>query len=69
VRTTVYPFEEEDMYIERYGLDDVLCFATDYPHAEGGKDIFNNMYKRVERLGPEIVEKFFVKNGEWLLPQ
>jgi hypothetical protein len=25
--------------------------------------------KRLERLGPEVMEKFFVKNGEYLLPE
>jgi hypothetical protein len=23
---------------------------------------------RLERFGPAVMEKFFVKNGEWLLP-
>lgn len=68
VRATIFPFEPIDQYIERYQMDDVLCFATDYPHIEGGKDIFNSLYKKLERLGPKVVEKFFVTNGEWLLP-
>jgi hypothetical protein len=25
-------------------------------------------YKRLKPLGDEVVEKFFVKNAEWLLP-
>ena len=69
VRVSVFPFEPIDTYIERYGLEDVMCFSTDYPHVEGGKDTFMTMYKKVERLGPHIVEKFFVKNGQWLLPE
>jgi predicted TIM-barrel fold metal-dependent hydrolase len=68
VRATNFYFEKIDEYIERYDLGDVLCFSTDYPHVEGGKDIFNAMYNRIERLGPTIVENYFVNNGRFLFP-
>jgi predicted TIM-barrel fold metal-dependent hydrolase len=68
VRVSVFSFEDIRMYIERYGLEDVICFATDYPHIEGGKDMIQVMYDRIAPLGPEIVEKFFVTNGGYLLP-
>jgi predicted TIM-barrel fold metal-dependent hydrolase len=68
VRVSAFDFEPVDLFIERYGLEDVLCFSTDYPHIEGGKDPARRMYDCLARLGPEVVEKFFVKNGEWLLP-
>tara|TARA_A100001391_G_scaffold167562_3_gene127968 strand:+ start:588 stop:1802 length:1215 start_codon:yes stop_codon:yes gene_type:complete len=68
LRVTPYVFEPVDTYIERYGLEDVLCFSSDYPHIEGGRNMLDTFYKKLERLGPEIVEKFFVTNGSVLLP-
>ena len=67
VRVSVFPFEPVDQYIDRYGLEDVLAFSTDYPHVEGGKDIFRVMYDKLERLGPRVMEKFFVDNGKWMM--
>jgi hypothetical protein len=68
VRVSVFSFEEIDTYVERYGLQDVICFASDYPHVEGGKDMINVMYKKIARFGPATIEKFFVTNGQFLLP-
>ncbi|AMK19598.1 MULTISPECIES: amidohydrolase family protein [Sphingobium] len=68
VKVSVFSFEDIGSYIERYGLEDVICFATDYPHVEGGPDMINAMYKKVEKFGNDVVEKFFVKNGEFLFP-
>jgi len=68
LRVTPFVFEPVDCYIERYGLEDVLCFSSDYPHAEGGRNMLHSFYGKIERLGPEIVEKFFVTNGQALLP-
>ena len=68
VRVSCFDFEPVDKYVTQYGLEDVICFATDYPHVEGGKDPAGAWYKRLEPLGREVVEKFFVKNAGWLLP-
>lgn len=68
IKVSVFSFEDIETYIERYDLGDVLCFSSDYPHVEGGKDMMQVMYDKVERFGPEIVEKFFVTNGAFLLP-
>jgi predicted TIM-barrel fold metal-dependent hydrolase len=68
VRVPAFPFEPVDQYIERYGLEDVYCYASDYPHPEGGKDAMARFARAMERLGPEIMEKFFVTNGAYLMP-
>jgi predicted TIM-barrel fold metal-dependent hydrolase len=68
VRCTTFAFEPVDRYIERYGLESVYCFGTDYPHVEGGKDPINRMTARLEHLGPDLVEKLFVTNAELLFP-
>jgi predicted TIM-barrel fold metal-dependent hydrolase len=68
IRVSFFPFEKADVYLDRHDLADVLCFATDYPHIEGGKDIFNTMQRKLGRFGPELQQKFFHDNGSWLLP-
>jgi predicted TIM-barrel fold metal-dependent hydrolase len=68
VRVTPYSFEDVGALITKYDLADMLCFSTDYPHLEGGKGVFNRMYKTLAHLGGRVVEKYFVTNGEWLFP-
>jgi hypothetical protein len=68
VRVSVLCYEEVGYWMERYGLEDVLCFSTDYPHVEGGKRAAMSLYDKVSPLGDAVVEKFFVTNGELLFP-
>jgi len=68
VRVTGFFFEPIDEYIDRYGLEEVYCYSSDFPHLEGGKDPMIRFANRLERLGPDVMEKFFVTNGEYLLP-
>ena len=69
VRVTPFYFEPVDLYFERYPqLIDCYCYSTDYPHPEGGQHAKLRFFEAIERLGPEIVEKFFVANGQWLFP-
>lgn len=49
-------------------LHTCYCYSTDYPHVEGGKNIKRVFEERVSPLGPDVMEKFFVTNAEWLLP-
>tara|TARA_A100001391_G_scaffold205349_1_gene205256 strand:- start:1413 stop:2615 length:1203 start_codon:yes stop_codon:yes gene_type:complete len=67
VRVAPFIFEPFDEFIEQYDLEDVICFSSDYPHIEGGHTMFQTYYDKVKRLGPDIVEKFFVTNGSCLL--
>jgi hypothetical protein len=68
VRMSCFDFEPVDKYVTQYGLEDVLCFASDYPHVEGGRNPIGKWYQRLAPLGAHVVEKFFVTNGQWLLP-
>ena len=68
VRVSVFDFEPIDLYIKRFGLEDVYCFASDYPHVEGGYAPMDRFVEKLQPLGLETMEKFFVKNGQWLLP-
>jgi predicted TIM-barrel fold metal-dependent hydrolase len=66
VRCTPFWPEPVDLYIDRYGLEDVYCFSTDYPHVEGGRDPIDRFTKTLSRLGEEMIEKFFVTNAKIL---
>lgn len=69
VRVAPFHFEPVDEFIERHpGLVSSYCFSSDYPHVEGGRDAREVFEGRIARLGPDVVEKFFRTNGEWLLP-
>jgi len=70
VRVSPFSFEPVDKYIDRFPyLKDVYCFSTDYPHFEGGVDPVHAMAARVERLGHDVVDQFFVTNAEWVMPR
>lgn len=68
----VTPFYREPVgeFIARDGLDDVYVFSTDYPHAEGGTDPIPFWHADLVRHGhsDDVIEKFFVRNGELILP-
>lgn len=68
VRVTPFVFEPVGLYLERYDLADVLCFSTDYPHVEGGRDPIGRFATELAPHGATVAEKFFVTNGAWLLP-
>jgi hypothetical protein len=69
VRVSPFNFEPVDQWIERFPyLQDVYCFSTDYPHYEGGKEPIKVMAERLQRLGSDVMEKFFVTNAEWMMP-
>ena len=68
VRVTPYTFEPVADYINRYGLQDVYCYGSDYPHIEGGTDQLQVMAEAIAPLGPSMMEKFFVTNSELIMP-
>jgi predicted TIM-barrel fold metal-dependent hydrolase len=70
VRVTPFnTFESVQDYIAAYPrLADCYCFSTDYPHVEGGRHSLRENQARLSTLGPEVVEGFFVRNAQWILP-
>ena len=68
VRIGAFFFEPIDKYIRKYDMGDSLCFFSDYPHVEGGFDTMSSHYELVKPFGEEMVEKFFMKNAEWIVP-
>lgn len=69
VRVTPFFFEDMAHDLEHFGhLQDCYCYSSDYPHVEGGKNSVGIHYDKIKHLGDEIIEKYFVGNGSWLLP-
>ncbi len=64
-----FDFEPVGEYLDKYGPGAVHCFASDYPHVEGGSDPFGKFISQIERFGPEAMEKFFVRHGAVLFPR
>ena len=68
VRVAAFEFEPVGQYIDHFGLEEVYCFASDFPHHEGGKDPMGKFVKSLEGKSDELLRKFFITNGAWLLP-
>jgi predicted TIM-barrel fold metal-dependent hydrolase len=69
VRATPFYFEPVDEYMERYPkVASVYCYSSDFPHREGGKESARVFWERMRRLDPSLAQKFYVTNGELLLP-
>lgn len=68
VRVTPFYFEKVDMYFSRHPqLSDVFAYGSDFPHLEGGKSSMRLLYDQLLPLGSDVIDKFFVRNGAWLL--
>jgi predicted TIM-barrel fold metal-dependent hydrolase len=68
VRVTPLHWEPIDKYIERYGLESVYAYGSDYPHYEGGHDPALTYAARLAPLGSDVLKKFFIENGALLWP-
>jgi len=68
IRVSGFWWEPIDRYIDRYGMDSVYCYASDFPHYEGGTSPMETFSGRIERLGSSVGERFFVTNAELLIP-
>ncbi|HKX78333.1 MAG TPA: amidohydrolase [Novosphingobium sp.] len=68
VRVGCFDFEPIDRYIERFGLEEVYCYLSDYPHSAGGTDPIGVSARKLERLGARTLRRFFADNGKVLLP-
>lgn len=68
VRVAPFDFEPVGKYIDNFGLDEVYCFASDFPHHEGGKNPMGRFVDSLAGKSDALLRKFFVTNGAWLLP-
>ncbi len=70
VRVAPFSFEDVGAYIERYGLEEVYCYGSDYPHHEGGKNPMGDFTRSLEShgFGEKMLRKFFVDNAKVVFP-
>ena len=68
VRVSLFDIGPVDTYIDQFNMPEIYCYASDYPHPEGGKDPMGDVSAKLARFGPDILRKVFVENGQWLLP-
>ena len=68
LRVACFDFEPVGKYIDRYGFEDVFCYASDFPHHEGGKDPMNSFVRNLAGKSQDVLRKVFVENGRALLP-
>jgi predicted TIM-barrel fold metal-dependent hydrolase len=69
VRVNPFYFEDVASYFERFPhLANSYCYASDYPHVEGGKEQKQGFHEQIAALGKDVVDQYFVRNGTWLLP-
>ncbi len=67
-RFSLFDIEPVDTYIRRYDMPEVYCYASDYPHPEGGRKPMSDVSERVAPFGAEVLQQVFVDNGAWLMP-
>ena len=69
VRVSVLAHEPVERWLKRYPeVQNVYCYSSDFPHSEGQVWSLKKFYERVAPLGDEIVENFFCKNAQLLMP-
>ncbi len=68
VRVSLFDIEPVDVYIDQFEMPEIYCYASDYPHPEGGRDPMGDISGKLARLGPDVLRKVFVENAQWLLP-
>jgi hypothetical protein len=68
VRVSLFDIEPVDVYIDQFQMPELYCYASDYPHPEGGKDPMGDISGKLTRFGPDVMRQVFVDNARWLLP-
>lgn len=67
-RFSLFDIEPVDTYIRRYEMPELYCYASDYPHPEGGRKPMIDVSERVAPFGQKVLQKVFVDNASWLMP-
>ncbi|TZG29385.1 amidohydrolase family protein [Sphingomonas montanisoli] len=67
-RFSIFDIEPVDTYIEQFNMPELYCYASDYPHPEGGRAPMADVSGKLAKFDESITRKVFVENGSWLLP-
>jgi predicted TIM-barrel fold metal-dependent hydrolase len=66
----VGPFFHEPVgeMIAQYGMEEIYCYNTDFPHLEGSKDPIGKFRSRLTNMPESYAQKFFIDNCRDLMP-
>jgi uncharacterized protein len=67
VRVTPFERNQVGAWLDRDGLQEVYAFASDFPHAEGGRNPVARLSKALAGRGGDVLERFFVTNASPIL--
>jgi len=68
IRVTAFWQEPVGEIIDRYDVGDSVCFASDFPHREGGTDPLGTTSSSLATTDRTIVERFYVSNAGLIVP-
>jgi len=66
IKITAFPGEDIGWLLSN-GAEDILMFASDYPHHEGTDDPIGRFEKTMENISEEVKNKFYTNNFRELL--
>jgi predicted TIM-barrel fold metal-dependent hydrolase len=66
----VGPFFHEPIseMIDLYGMKEIYCYNTDFPHLEGSKDPIRKFRQKIAKQPESYAREFFVENARWVMP-
>lgn len=68
VRVCPFWMEPVDAYIRQFGMSEVYCYGSDFPHPEGGRNPMGDFTRQLEPFGDEVLRGFFIDNAKWIMP-
>lgn len=68
VRISPFFHENVELQLERYGLEEIYCYSTDFPHLEGSKDPIGKFREVLQKRSEAYQEDFFINNAKWMMP-
>ena len=68
VRVTPFVFGPVGVYLDRYDIADALCFSTDYPHVEGGRNPLGRFEASLGDAPDTTRDRFYSSNLLRIMP-
>jgi predicted TIM-barrel fold metal-dependent hydrolase len=65
---SLFDVEPVNDYIDQFKMPELYCYASDYPHPEGGRNPMGDLVQKLSKYDETVMRKVFCENGEWLMP-
>lgn len=65
---SLFDIEPVDQYIDQFQMPELYCYASDYPHPEGGRKPMDDLVHKLAKYDEDVTRRIFCDNGEWLMP-